>query len=1092
MEMNLHMPQSTLTAVELQELASVNTQIISPRECKPIISVVQDIALGIYRITKRDVRISEKQMMNLMSTNFKFDGSLPAAKYNVNEHIQQWTGQQALSTIIPKNITLHRRNKNYEEGKPNNEIDNYVKIENGEILQGTFDKTIYQDRTVGLVHSIVNECNNEEARLFFDNTQKIICNWLASSGFSVGISDLIIDGDTTKKLKEKIHELKVEVYDIIKSIHMGNFENKSINTNNEDFEFQVNTKLNTTRDAVGKMAMAKIDDSNRMINMVKSGSKGQTLNVSQMVGCLGQQNVDGKRIAYGFDERTLPHYVKFDDGPESHGFVENSFITGLSPQEFFFHAMGGREGLIDTAVKSVTGDTPIIIMENGKCNYVKIGDWIDDHLEKRKSAIDHFPEDRNMEFLKFEDDHKVYIPTADNDGNTSWGEMTAVTRHDPGERLYEVTTQSGRKVTVAESKSLLIWNGKAFEAKHSTEVDVGDFVPVTMYLPPPPSIVRFVDMEEYFPKNEYVWGSEFIRAREWMDSSMKGRIQIPRGWWEKNNGNAFTLPYTKKSSLTRACSGRSETENILDNCIYPYHAKRDACLMPDKLELNYENGIFIGLYLAEGCTCEKSGTILIANNDPKVKAFLKGWFDKYKMTSYVKSREMKLGDENCKSCGTTTTTYGLSTLLARFLDKFVGHGAANKFVPSIAFVAPEIFIQGLLNGYFSGDGCVGKRYGIDCSSISYRLIEGISMLLNRLGIFGKISESQINSNNLGTKNIAKSYNLSIRGQWAGVFADKIDLIIDYKQERLQNIARLEYHYNYEQRNDVVLDKIKEINIIGIEKYPKLYDVTVPSTINFGIANGLIGRDTSETGYIQRRLVKAMEDCKINYDYTVRNASGSIVQFLYGEDGIDPIKIESQKLEYVEWDFPKLVNEFLWTSNDDPKYLLDDDVMKTMNSAKYDRLKEHFNQILADREFMIKKIMLIDGDFESSLYYPISFTRIITIAKSMFTKYDNGILSDLDPMYVLDEINKMETDLYFNNLNKGNKLLHILIRCHLSPKKVCFQYKFNRIAFDYLVQTIRMRFYDAIANPSEMIGVVAAQSIGEPWTKYAAVRTKYPC
>ena len=71
-----------------------------------------------------------------------------------------------------------------------------------------------------------------------------------------------------------------------------------------------------------------------------------------MIACVGQQNVDGKRIAYGFTNRTLPHYTKYDDGPEARGFVENSFISGLSPQEVFFHAMGGREGLIDTAVKT--------------------------------------------------------------------------------------------------------------------------------------------------------------------------------------------------------------------------------------------------------------------------------------------------------------------------------------------------------------------------------------------------------------------------------------------------------------------------------------------------------------------------------------------------------------------------------------------------------------------------------------------------------------------------------------------------------------------------------------------------------------------
>jgi DNA-directed RNA polymerase II subunit RPB1 len=86
--------------------------------------------------------------------------------------------------------------------------------------------------------------------------------------------------------------------------------------------------------------------------MVKSGSKGSDLNISQMISCLGQQNVDGKRIPYGFEDRTLPHFTKYDDSPGARGFVENSFISGLTPEELFFHAMGGRVGLIDTAVKT--------------------------------------------------------------------------------------------------------------------------------------------------------------------------------------------------------------------------------------------------------------------------------------------------------------------------------------------------------------------------------------------------------------------------------------------------------------------------------------------------------------------------------------------------------------------------------------------------------------------------------------------------------------------------------------------------------------------------------------------------------------------
>ena len=86
--------------------------------------------------------------------------------------------------------------------------------------------------------------------------------------------------------------------------------------------------------------------------MVNAGSKGNDINISQIMACVGQQNVEGKRIPFGFYKRTLPHFCKDDYGPEARGFVETSYIRGLSPSEFYFHAMGGREGLIDTAVKT--------------------------------------------------------------------------------------------------------------------------------------------------------------------------------------------------------------------------------------------------------------------------------------------------------------------------------------------------------------------------------------------------------------------------------------------------------------------------------------------------------------------------------------------------------------------------------------------------------------------------------------------------------------------------------------------------------------------------------------------------------------------
>ena len=119
------------------------------------------------------------------------------------------------------------------------------------------------------------------------------------------------------------------------------------------------------------------------------------------------------------------HTIKKNDiEQESRGFVENSYLKGLGPQEFFFHAMAGREGLIDTACKSITGDTPIIIMENGKTKYTEIGKWIDTQLKIHKDKIENFIEQLDTEMLDMEQDYydnEVFIPTAAKFGNTILG-----------------------------------------------------------------------------------------------------------------------------------------------------------------------------------------------------------------------------------------------------------------------------------------------------------------------------------------------------------------------------------------------------------------------------------------------------------------------------------------------------------------------------------------------------------------------------------------------------------------------------------------------------------------------------------------------
>jgi DNA-directed RNA polymerase II subunit RPB1 len=132
----------------------------------------------------------------------------------------------------------------------------------------------------------------------------------------------------------------------------GDLERKAGLGMQESFEAQINEALRSALTLAGELAHADLDADNRLGNMVSCGSKGSASNISQIMACVGQQNVEGKRITFGFNRRSLPHFSKDDFGPESKGFVTNCYVFGLTPQEFYFHAMGGREGLIDTACKT--------------------------------------------------------------------------------------------------------------------------------------------------------------------------------------------------------------------------------------------------------------------------------------------------------------------------------------------------------------------------------------------------------------------------------------------------------------------------------------------------------------------------------------------------------------------------------------------------------------------------------------------------------------------------------------------------------------------------------------------------------------------
>jgi DNA-directed RNA polymerase II subunit RPB1 len=345
-EMNMFVPQSLQAMIDIRNIALVDYQLISPRVHTPIITLVQDSLLGLNRLTNDGVYLFEKDMMNILMYIPTFSGILPKPdKKNPN----RWSGRQLFSVILPTGFNINIRNNSYDDQEVSL---NHVIIENGILIQGRIDKKVLSSGTRGIIHIIHNDYGHLRAKQFLDDTENLITRYLVQSGFSVGISDLISNRAVNLQIEKKIISKKKEVSKLIQNTHHQVNDHTNGTSVLDTFEKGVNNILNKAIAEAGKIALSSLDKDNRMTNMVSAGSKGKSINIAQMIACVGQQNVDGKRIPNGYNYRTLPHFCKYDKSPESGGFVERPFIKGLTPSQFYHHAQGGREGLIDTAVKT--------------------------------------------------------------------------------------------------------------------------------------------------------------------------------------------------------------------------------------------------------------------------------------------------------------------------------------------------------------------------------------------------------------------------------------------------------------------------------------------------------------------------------------------------------------------------------------------------------------------------------------------------------------------------------------------------------------------------------------------------------------------
>ncbi|WP_336345383.1 DNA-directed RNA polymerase subunit A' [Halalkalicoccus ordinarius] len=340
-EMNLHALQSEEARAEARVLMRVQEQILSPRFGENIIGAIQDHISGLYLLTHTNPQFSETQALDLLRGTDIDELPEPDGE-DEDTGRPYWTGRTIFSQLLPKGLNLEFTSA----------AGDAVVIENGDLLEGTVDEDAVGAFGGEVVDTLVKEYSETRARVFINEVASLAMRAIMHFGFSLGIDDESIPEAAGEQIDEAIASAYDRVEELIMTYENGDLESLPGRTVDETLEMKIMQTLGKARDSAGDIAEDHFADDNPAVIMAESGARGSLLNLTQMAGCVGQQAVRGERINRGYEGRTLSHYPKGDLSAEAHGFVENSYRAGLSPREFFFHAMGGREGLVDTAVRT--------------------------------------------------------------------------------------------------------------------------------------------------------------------------------------------------------------------------------------------------------------------------------------------------------------------------------------------------------------------------------------------------------------------------------------------------------------------------------------------------------------------------------------------------------------------------------------------------------------------------------------------------------------------------------------------------------------------------------------------------------------------
>lgn len=363
-EMNLHVPQTEEARAEAMTLMGVKNNLITPKNGEPIIAATQDFITAAYLLSSKD-RFYDRATFTYICTQMLLgDTHLDLPPPVIIKPRALWTGKQIFNVLMRPNkdspvlVNLDAKNKVYSKKNdgqiPDMDIDDtFLVVRNSEVMCGVMDKsTVGEGKKNSVFYVILRDFGPDYAAAAMNRLAKLSARALTLRGFSIGVGDVWPSGDLTDHKAKLVGDAYQKCDDLIETYRVGKLEKAPGCNLEQTLENSISGILSKVRQQAGNYCVESLSKNNAPLIMAKSGSKGSEINVAQMVACVGQQIIGGKRVPDGFQDRSLPHFHKNARQPPSKGFVRNSFYTGLLPTEFLFHAISGREGLVDTAVKT--------------------------------------------------------------------------------------------------------------------------------------------------------------------------------------------------------------------------------------------------------------------------------------------------------------------------------------------------------------------------------------------------------------------------------------------------------------------------------------------------------------------------------------------------------------------------------------------------------------------------------------------------------------------------------------------------------------------------------------------------------------------